>query len=447
MVRFWTARKGWLAVGIVLIAVLSVGIACGNGWITSWVQNQEFREMLNRETSKGLKLDGRYSPFTRIGELGMHTDSFAGTNGYKTIVALHAEDISGTFNPLGIALQRWELDNIHIKSGSVMLQITEPTPGTPKGPTPRPWWGYFWPYRVHLADVKADDVNVLWHLQEKESGIYHTFLEITPNGRDFEYDARGGDFKTPLTPRLEVLHAHILVRKPRLYCSEFRLGDDPAHPEQQVRLEGEAGLQEDRSVKLKADLTSVDISPWMPTNLRAHVSGHASGHFEYTSTGLGIDTADGHGNIAVANGILHQLPPVQRYITITGSPDPGDLTLKVCQADLSCKNGAITADNINIESDGVFQLQGSITIAKDQTLTGEMEVGLTDPYLKWLPTAKQAIFTREARGYYYTTIRFSGTTHKPKEDLSGRIAKEVEKSPLTALKLFFNQAGDWFNFD
>ena len=43
-----------------------------------------------------------------------------------------------------------------------MLQKTEPTPGAPKGVPWRPWWGYFWPYRVHLADIKVDDAKILW---------------------------------------------------------------------------------------------------------------------------------------------------------------------------------------------------------------------------------------------------------------------------------------------
>ena len=68
---------------------------------------------------------------------------------------------------------------------------TDAKPGEPKGPPPIPWWAIFWPYRVQLEDVKCDDADVLFKLQEKESGIYHTFLEITPNGHDFEYDGKG----------------------------------------------------------------------------------------------------------------------------------------------------------------------------------------------------------------------------------------------------------------
>lgn len=447
MLHFRGGKRLWIASGIFLALVLLLGLVSLNERVTSWVNGNGFRELLNRETSKGLKLEGHYSSIARTGLLGMQADSFDGTNGSKTIVSLHADTISGTFNPLGVAFRRWEMDNMHIKSGSVTLQKTEATPGTNQGPSPMPWWALVWPYRVHLADVKVDDANILWQLRGKESGIYGTTLEITPNGRDFEYDAHGGAFKTSITPHLEVRHAQVLIRKPRLYCSEFVLGDDADHPEQQVRIEGDAGLQDDRSIKLKIDLTSMNVSPWLPEQLRAHVAGQMSGHFEYSSSSTGLETATGHGNITIVNGILHELAPVRKYITLTGSPDPGDLTLKVCQADVRYQEGSVTAENMKVECVGVFRLEGAITIAKDQTLSGNIELGLTDAYLHWLPTAKQAIFIRDDGPYHFTTVHVSGTVQKPEQDLSGRIAKEVEKSPLVALKLFFNQAGEWFNFD
>ena len=86
-----------------------------------------------------------------------------------------------------------------------------------------------------------------------------------------------------------------------------------------------------------------------------------------------------------------------------------------------------------------------MSIAKDQTLSGNLELGLTDTYLHWLPTAHQ-VFTRDEGPYHFGIIHLSGTAQKPEQDLSQRLAKEVEKSPLLTLKLFFNQAGEWFDF-
>jgi len=403
--------------------------------------------MLDRATSKGLKLKADYGSLQRVGVFGLKTDSFQGTDGTKAIVSLEAHGVTGTFNPTGMVLRYWEIDALHIKSGRVMLQRTEPIPGASKSAPWPPWWAMFWPYRVYLADVKADSADILWKLKEKESGIYGTQLEIKPNWKDFEYDAHGGDFKTPLTPTLNVVHAHILVRRPRLYCSEFLLGDDPAHPEQQLRMEGDAGLQDDRSMRLKIDLTSLKVSPWLPAKIRSHVDGQANGHFDYSSTDTGLETGKGTGKITVANGILRDLPQVHQYVMITGSPDPGDLALKVCQADLSWEAGAMSAENIEVESEGVFRLTGKLTIEADKKLHGEVELGLTDAYIRWLPSAKTAIFIRREGPYYFATIHFSGTAQKPQQDLTERVTHEVAKSPLLAVKLFFNQAGEWFNFE
>ncbi len=440
-------RRVWLTLSFVaVLVVVLVGIALDYR-ATPWIESPRFQDLLNRETSKGLKLTANYSPLFRIGQLGMYADSFSGTAGQKAIVTLDAHHISGTFNPLGFFLQRWEIDSGHIDYGTVMLQQTQPTPGAPKGVPWRPWWGYFWPYRVHLKDIKIDDANILMKIQEKDSGIYDTRLDMKANGRDFEYDAHDGQFKTPLTPPMNVIHAHVLVRKPRLYCSEFLLGDDAAHPEHYLRLEGDAGLQDDRSMKLKVDLNGMKVAPWLPEKIRTHVGGEINGHFDYSSTGTGLETGNGSGKIAIVNGVLRNLPQVHQFVTLTESPDPGDMALKVCQADVSWKAGAMSAENLEVECEGVFRLTGTITIAADKTLSGQVELGLTDPYLKWLPTAKSAIFTRDEGPYHFTTIHFSGTAQKPVQDLAPRIMAEVGKSPTLALKLFFNQVGAWFDFD
>ncbi len=82
--------------------------------------------------------------------LGLHAGSFSGVHGSKTIVSIQANDISGAFNPFGMLLRRWEVDDIHIKSGSVTLQKTE---ATGEAPSPMPWWGWFWPYPRSISPM------------------------------------------------------------------------------------------------------------------------------------------------------------------------------------------------------------------------------------------------------------------------------------------------------
>jgi len=437
-----------MALFAVGVAVLIIGAALIiNHEITIWIGGPGFQDLLDRETSRGLKLQANYGKLHRVGIFGLWTDQFNGANGDKTIVTLQAQDISGIFNPLGVILRYWEIDSMHLKSGSVMLQKTEVAPGAGKGAPWPPWWALFWPYRVYLADVKVDNANILWKLRHKESGIYGTHLEITPNWKDYEYDAHGGKFAMPVSPTLDLVHAHVLIRRPRLYCSEFILSDDAAHPENGMRAVGDAGLQDDRSVHLKVILTNLMVAPWVPRKYRSHVEGKASGHFDYISSDTGLETGQGDGEISVANGILRDLPQAHQYAALTGSPDPGTMALKVCQADVHWKAGAISVENIEVECDKVFRLTGAITIASDKTLSGQVEFGLTEPYLRWLSTGRTAIFTRDEGPYHFATIHFSGTAQKPKQDLSVRIANEVGKSPALMLKLFFDQVGEWFHFN
>ena len=433
-----TVKSRRLLIGAaILVALLLVGYF-GNLAATGIVEGANFRGMLEKETAKGMHFESaQYAPLTRVGLFGMRSDSGEGIKGLKTIEALKGEQVSGSFNPLGVFMRRWQLEFLRFDRGVVRIQKTEGNPNEKKPPG-LPWYLFFWPDHLYLKDVKCDHADVIFKLQEKDSGIHDTFLEITPNGRDFEYDAKGGTFSTPATPTLNVEHIHLLVRKPRMDCPTLVLGDDPAHPEQQVRVSGFANLQQDRSIQIAADFDSLNLGPWAPEKLRPNLRGKFSGHIDYKSTGTGLETATANGKLAVKDGALHDLKAFRTYIAATKSPDPGDVPLDVCETEVKLDQGAISIEHIDVESKGIFKLVGNVRMAKDKTMSGEVELGLTDPYLRWLPSLEPDVFNKIDGQYHWTTVRITGTSKKPQQDLSARLTSELAKHPFTALKAFFN---------
>ncbi len=157
---------GVLGAGAVLFLAL---LPVFNAKITTWVNGAGFQAMLDQETSKGLKFEGHYAGLQRVGIFGLKADDFHGQNGSRTIVSIDADGITGSFNPLGMILRRWQVEDIHLKSGIVMLQKTEPIPGAPKNAPLPPWWALVWPYRVQLQDVRVDDARILFALKGQES--------------------------------------------------------------------------------------------------------------------------------------------------------------------------------------------------------------------------------------------------------------------------------------
>ena len=433
-------RQRWLSLrcGGSALLLLSIVVLVGNHFATRFLESERFRGLLNRETSKGLKLQANYAPLRRVGLLGIAADDFRGIAGNRTIVSMQAEGITGQFDPLGLALRRWQIDAIRIRQGTVKLQKTEPIPGAPKGPTPIPWTALFWPYRVYLQDVQVSAANVLFQVKGREAGVYQTFLEITPNGRDFEYDARGGELRTPLSPTLVVQHLHLLIRKPRLYCPEMVLADATGHL---LQIEGDAGLQDDRSMQLHADSHDLALAPWLPDSIRRYVRGTVQGHIDYQNAGVALSTAEMQGRCALDQLALINYPLMRKAMEITASPNSGaNLPIDICQMSFTTQDGVTTIQHILVQSKGIFRVEGSFRVAQDQHLAGELALGLSAPYLNWLPRARETIFNERRGEYHFTQVHLGGTVQHPKEDLSGRVLHQVETSPLTAVKLFFRSA-------
>src|SRR5205814_9803587 len=141
------------------------------------------------------------------------------------------------FNPWGVFLRRWQLDDVRIDSGEVEIQTYTPKPE----PSPaKPWFHIFLPQRVYLKHVETNPADVTWRFRGEKGGFFGTDLLITPHGLDFNYQASGGTLKMALIPNLRLRDTHLLITRKllTLYNLDLQQGDDPAGP---IHAEGKAG--------------------------------------------------------------------------------------------------------------------------------------------------------------------------------------------------------------
>src|SRR5207248_4664793 len=125
--------------------------------VTRWAESPRFRESLEAETAKGLHFAGsEFGPIKRSGVLIAQSDFFRARNGRKAMTSFDAQGITAVFNPFGVFLRRWQIDDLHIENARIGIHVYEPTPE----PTPaRPWFAVFLPDRVYLKRVWSDDVD------------------------------------------------------------------------------------------------------------------------------------------------------------------------------------------------------------------------------------------------------------------------------------------------
>jgi hypothetical protein len=428
-----------IAIAIFFVIAIAVGAALFvSPLLTHYVEGDVFRVAMEQETAKGLHFpQGRYAPIRRTGALTAQSDNFNADNGQKALKSLDAHVITAKFNPWGVFLRQWRLDEVHVKSGDVEIQIYE---AHPEAVTPKPWFANFLPNRVYLQKIESDQANITWRLRGERAGFFGTQLLITPNGRDFDYFATGGRLKMTPLPDLDLRRTHLLITKTLLTLYNLDLASD-ARSDESIRVQGHAGLGEDKSIEAKANLNAVPIRQWLPAEWKGRFNGRAFGDIHYTGKDPKLESSSGEGSLHIQSGRVDDVPLLNKLAELARKKSFERLDLNECSFDFAWRYREIDIEDITIEEKSKFRIEGQIFI-KHRLLQGTLKLGLTPEYLDWLPNPEE-IFSRRSSGYLWTDVHLSGTIDEPGQDLSQRIIELFKESPGAYLSLMFRQFGDW----
>jgi len=434
-----TLRRNWLicagAIGVFLV-IIAGAVVLSSPRLTRYVESDRFRHALEKETAEGLHFpSAQYSRIRRTGFLMAQSESFRAGDGKKALKATDAHDIRAGFDPWGVFLRRWQLDELHIQSSKVEIQIYE---HKPESPPAKPWFSIFLPNRVYLKRVETERADVTWRFRGAGAGFFGTRLLITPHDRDFNYEATGGTLKMAPIPDLYLRHARLLITKTLLTLYDVDLAPN-AQSEGTLRGEGKAGIGKDKGVDCSASFDRLPIGAWLPSNWKAHFTGLATGAVHWTGKNPKLETSSGEGSLRVRGARIEHLPLLEELAAVDKSF--GHLQLNDCAMDVQWNYPCATIKNIALEDKGKFRMEGAISIDRD-SLGGTVELGLARQHLDWLPKPEE-VFTRQQRGYLWTTVHLSGTVDEPKQDLSPRVADAIKESPGTWLSLLFHEIGQW----
>jgi hypothetical protein len=430
-------RFFWLSGLIAAVALMAAAVFLIHPLVTRYVESEAFRKELDKQTSKGLHLEGRFEVIRRTGFLTATTEGFTGGNGVKAIRSISTGRADAKFNPWGVLLRRWQLDYIRIPSGRAEIQTYEPK--TENNP-PKPWYAIFLPDRVYLAKVVCDSADVTWQLRGREAGFFKTGLLITPHGRDFEYRATGGTMKTGMVPDLALIQMHLLITRELLTLHDLELAPNQ-ESEGRIRVRGQAGLKQDKSLSVTMNFSQIPVDPWIPEAWANLFRGEASGEVSWEGRDMKLESSAGRGAFRIEGGRVSGAPFLDQAAALTGKKSIEEVELSRFSLQFEWKFPRVEVEQIEIEAQGAFSIKGKVLI-DNQRLAGSVQLGTTRKYLEWLPRAEE-IFARERDGYLWTTVNLAGTVQQPQEDLSPRVAQLLKKSPGAAVGIFFRQAGEW----
>lgn len=427
------------AIGIFFVIAFAAGVAgFFSPLLTRYFESDGFRAAMEEETAKGLHFPrARYAPIRRTGPVTAQSDSFQADNGQKAMKSLDAHGITAKFDPWGVFLRQWRFTDVRVQSGEVEIQIYE---ANPEAVPAKPWFAIFLPNRVYLEKIQSEQANITWHFRDERAGFFGTRLLITPNGRDFEYVATGGKLKMAPLPDLDLRRTHVLITKTVLRLYDLDLASHSGSDES-IRVQGHAGLGQDRSIDAGANFNAVLIRQWLPAEWKGRLKGSAFGNVHYTGKDPKLESSSGEGSLRIQKGRVDDVPFLNKLAELAQKKSFERLDLNECSLAFAWRYPEIDIKDISIEEKGKFRIEGEISI-KRQLLRGTIRLGLTREYLDWLPNPEE-VFTRRSSGYMWTDVHLSGTIEEPRQDLSRRIVELFKESPGAYLGLLFRQFGDW----
>jgi hypothetical protein len=155
-------------------------------------------------------------------------------------------------------------------------------------------------------------------------------------------------------------------------------------------------------------------------------------YLDGTSRGTATRDAGGawRGSITFTDTRLRNLPLLKNAASFLQDSSWTNPLLQNLSANFEYSAGNLTLTNLVIESAGLARIEGSVRIAQDGNLSGQLELGLDLNTLKLLPGARETLFPTSRNGWYWSPVQLGGTVSNPREDLSPRLAACVAGAVL-----------------
>jgi len=325
---------------------------------------------------------------------------------------LDAKVLRAQWNWRALLSNAWKIEHVEIQSLSAAFNLKpRATPDTRSRElgknTPSTSFLPSWlPSRFELGSFDVQKADLLFGDIQSTGQT----LKVQPVGEGYNIEARGGSLLIPGLPPLAHAQSRIRERGGIYYLDDSRFF--LPHTGSLVA-SGNSGAE----ARLNLVWDGVPVASLPVPELAKYLDG--------TSRGTATREAEGawRGSITFTGARLRNLPLLENAASFLQDSSWSNPPIEKLSADFKYSAGNLTLTNLVIESAGLARIEGSVRIAQDGDLSGQLALGLDLNTLKFLPGARETVFPTSRNGWYWSPVQLGGTVSNPREDLSPRLAK------------------------
>ncbi len=387
--------------------------------IGRFVHSPEFSHFIASRAGAALKAEATLHPLRWDGDSALSESLMIIGHESAALDRLEAKVLRAQWDWRALLSGGWKIEKIEIQALSANFkmksaaEIDNAPSDFAKNPAASSFLASWLPSRFEFGgfDVRKADLR-FGEIQSNGQA-----LTVQPVDGGYNIEARGGSLLIPGLPPLAHAQSRIREREGIYYLDDSRFFLPSVGS---VVASGNTGTK----ARLTLVWDGVPIAMLPVTNLAKYVDGTSQGQATLDAQGAW------RGNISFTGARLHDLPLLKNAAAFLRDSSWSNPSLQKLSTDFEWSEGNLTLTNLVIESAGLARIEGSLRIAQDSTLSGQLELGLDFNTLKLLPGARETVFATSRNGWYWSPVQIGGSVSNPKEDLSPRLAACVAGAVL-----------------
>jgi hypothetical protein len=460
----------WLWITLGSLAVLAVaGWLCLSAWVKSYVQSEKFRRMASDRLSDLTNADVVLESVQWQGSSAYVNRATASGRANAAFARAEVHDIRTTVDTGAIWDRLIKVDSIRI--ARVMLDLSAPVPAgaeinaEPSAPAPAAesgggFFSRFLPNRTVVKGVTVDQCGLTWKTGTRfvEGGGIALQVKPADDNSFFLATGHGGSLQTSLLPGepLKLRNFAATLQSGEVTLEELAAETAGAS----LTATGSLTTGTPATLTLDGTVEQLDLARLVPEDWVKSVQGRASGTVQITGDPADFARLRWNGTAKVDGGVLEGLPVLTVIARKTRNEGFVRLALRDARTVFTrTADGAWMLDQVLLDTPGLLRLKGRVTIGADESLHGDLLLGIVPGTLRYVAGAEQEVFqpldklivtaaerrliTSDDAALLWTRLTLRGTLDAPQEDLGDRLARAwfnatldevLQMSPEAALR-------------
>jgi hypothetical protein len=422
-----TRRK--LGIVIVVFFVLAVsGYIAATRTLDHLVRDGTFLRLISRKTA--VKLDADlcgYLPLAWRGMLIRSDGVLARGQPPHSLVEMSATNLRAHCSLKNLWQRKWTitlLEASHLEAAFGPAAAGQLTRILPRQPELEPAIDSNSPLNLDIHETDIARTDVYWgETPESVGGLKEVHSRFFPKDHGLEIFGRGGTFHQTGWPQLEVAELQLDWANPKLMVkSAFLSLVQPKN----LSVTGRFEFGQHGSMQLHLSAKQAPAEPFITGYWKGKFEGFIDSESDLEKQFESDAKMAADGQLNFSRAAVHDVQALKQVALVTRHPQFEKPKIDILRFRYRLNGDRFEISNFEAEIRGLCRFEGQFSIEHGE-IDGRFKVGAAPDVVEAIPGAREKVFTESHGDYLWTTLRLTGPSNHPREDLSKRLVAAAQE--------------------